>query len=146
MLPALPEYSNPRSDVKFRRYQTSRTQPSVQTKPDVPQMQPYQEKEMVNKLHNSLQRIARPVSFVPYPYPISSPSGYLQVNYTNGTDYSNNSIVTDKVAQFQYNDEYQSKKHFGNDGPLKIVNNQYNSPIGLYSSNNIGEELKKQVG
>lgn len=34
---------------------------------------------------------------------------------------------------------------FGSVGPLKVINNQYNTPIGLYSKNNINVELDRQI-
>ena len=132
-LPSLPEYSNPRTLVNMRRYQSSRTLPIVNAKPVAAPLQPYQEKEMIDKIQTSLQRYApsRPTSAIlDYPFPISTTSEYQEVNYTQGN----------KSAHQQ-----SSNRNFGNVGPLSIMNNQYNSPIGLYSSKNVSEELRKQV-
>ncbi len=134
MLPSLPEYSNPRTSIaNMRRYQSSRTLPNVNAKPVVAPLQPYQEKEMIDKIQTSLQRYApsRPSSAIfDYPFPLSSPNQHVEVNYTQGN----------KSAQ-----QESRNLNFGNVGPLSIMNNQYNSPIGLYSSKNVSEELRKQV-
>lgn len=122
MLPSLPEYSNPRTSIlNMRRYQSSRTLPNVNAKPVAAPLQAYQEKEMIDKIQTSLQRYApsRPSSAIfDYPFPLSSPNQHVEVNYTQGN----------KSAQ-----QESSNQNFGNVGPLSIMNNQYNSPIGLYS-------------
>lgn len=143
MLPALPEYSNPRTGINLRRYQSSRTLPLTISKPAPAALQPYQEKEMIGKIQTSLQRYApRPASIVDYPFPVSSSSsGYMKINYAEEANQSKHSNVAHHESNYK-----DHSGNFGSVGPLKIMNNQYNSPIGLYSNNNISEELKKQVG
>jgi hypothetical protein len=193
--PILP-YSPPHMSAKAhfaKRYQSSKTMPLPVSKPAPPQMQPYQEKDMIDRLQCSLQKYRpRQASVVPYPYPLATSmfqQQQQQVNYNQNADECNSPFVVDKIAHFQYQNSNQSyngpssyngpaypgakpaqqqqqqQQHqhqhqqyenfneqskranleFGNVGPLKIVNNQYNTPIGLYSNNNISEEVKKQV-
>ena len=64
---------------------------------------------------------------------------------SSGSSYHHVQAPQQKPRQ-QFKPTQSKTIEFGNIGPLKIVNSQYNTPLGLYSNRNIGEELTKQVG
>ena len=101
---------------------------------------PYHDKRMVSQIQKSLNRVAH-----------HTPA----VNSSYGDTSSYGSTVT-LLAQSHNSQLPPSQQHYStyephhssaNNKPLpKIVNLQYNSPMGLYSENSVKEELFKKIG
>lgn len=122
---------------------------------------PYNDKRMVNQIQKSLNRVNTPhhVAHQEYVPPHSNhhvASSYFNNNNNfnfNGTG-SYSSLPAPVTASQQHYSNYEPNRgpHYNqnltqNNNQLpKVVNLQYNSPMGLYSANNVKEELFKKIG
>jgi hypothetical protein len=119
--------------------------------------QPYNDKNMVNQLQQSLFRAAHSnrggVNHVGYHYPViypssssSGPSGSVLSNtitYYDDPHLGAPSFGAGGIPSANYSDFNSASS--ASQGPV-VKNVQYNSPIGLYSRDNIRQELNRQVG
>jgi hypothetical protein len=106
---------------------------------------PYHDKRMVSQIQKSLNRAVHPPHISSYT-PFNSSGG-------NIVSYSTVSVVSPThtrvpASQQQYSN-YEPHQIGGGSpkSPMpKVVNLQYNSPMGLYSASAVKEELFKKLG
>ena len=94
---------------------------------------PYHDKRMVNKIQKSLNHAV-------YHSPIEYPPSYGgQGSY--GSAITMTSGSQNKYSNFEPHQSEANKRNLP-----RVVNLQYNSPMGLYSTNTAKEELLKKLG
>ena len=68
---------------------------------------------------------------------------YVKPPKTAGFAYNYENTTVNRRVKFRWNRVcYRNSKMAGR--PVHLVNKQYNSPINLYSANNVNEVLNKQ--
>ena len=157
----------PKTNFANPMYQSNTDLHSASTEFNMATSVPFHDKKMVNKIHQSLSHKAAYMPQIPAPvaHPIQNP----QQTYNNFNNISSQQFMTRqsfadsepawkdtlkttgaKLYRVGYKQSktqpiFHSEPQEESTKP-KVVNLQYNTPIGLYSRESFNEEFNKQVG